>query len=55
MEKIKPIYLAIDSDILRKLTFIDKVINSGEYYDFEQSDDPLLKKWSGYLEDCITE
>ena len=49
MEKNKSVYLAIDSDILRKLTFIDLVLNSGEFYNFEQSEDPILKKWSGYF------
>ena len=50
MENNKPLYFAIDSDILRELTFIDKIFKSGEFYDFKATTDPLLKKWSGYLQ-----
>ena len=41
MENNEPLYFAIDSDILRALTFIS--ISGGSTHD------PLFKKWGGYL------
>lgn len=45
----KKLYLAIDSDILRTLTFIDISLQNNPNYDLRNAPDPLLKKWSGYL------
>jgi len=50
MENNAPIYIAIDSDILRSLTYIEKIRQSEQSYDFKNSDHPLLKKYSGYFQ-----
>lgn len=50
MENKDIVYFAIDSDVLRTLAYIDKILESGKYYDFTNSPDPLLKRWSGYFQ-----
>lgn len=49
MENNNPLYFAIDSDVLRILTFIDLTLKNNPEYDLRSSPDPLLKKWSGYF------
>ena len=50
MENNEPLYFAIDSDILRRLTHIDIILESEQFYDIKNSNDPLLKKYGGYLQ-----
>ena len=45
----KSLYVALDSDILRSLTIIEPFIINDAYYDFKNSNDPILSKYSGYL------
>ena len=42
-------YFAIDSDILRSLAFIDILFTNDPNCDLRTANDPLVKKWSGYL------
>ena len=49
MENKDPLYFAIDSDILRTLTYIDITLQNNPDYELRNSPDPLLKKWSGYF------
>lgn len=49
MENNEPLYFAIDSDVLRTLTFIDKLYTEGKDLDFKYSSDPLLNRWGGYF------
>ena len=49
MENNNPLYFAIDSDVLRMLTYIDKLFSEGKDLDFKYSSDPLLNKWGGYF------
>ncbi len=49
MENKEPLYFAIDSDVLRVLTYIDINIKYYPDCDLKNSTDPLLRKWSGYL------
>ena len=44
-----PLYFAIDSDILRTLTYLDALLKNDPNYDLRNTPDPLLKKWSGYI------
>lgn len=49
MENNEPLYFAIDSDILRTLTYIEMVLEDDPEYDFRNSQDSHLKKWGGYF------
>ncbi len=49
MENNEPLYFAIDSDILRRLTSIDLLLENNPNYDLRNAPDPVLKKWSGYF------
>lgn len=50
MEKNNPLYFAIDSDILRELTFIDIIKKSNKTLEEITTTDPLLEKYGGYLQ-----
>lgn len=50
MERNNPSYFAIDSDILRELTFIDIIKKSNKTLDEITTTDPLLQKYGGYLQ-----
>ncbi len=49
MENKAPLYFAIDSDVLRTLTFVETILNNNPEIELRISPDPLLKKWSGYF------
>ena len=49
MEIKEPLYFAIDSDVLRSLAFMEKLLKNNPAYDFRTSQDPLIKKYSGYF------
>lgn len=54
MENKDKLYFAIDSDVLRVLTFIDLTLKNNPDFDLRSSQDPLLKKWSGYFYRLLT-
>jgi len=49
MEDNKPLYFAIDSDVLRTLSFIDLIMQKEPSYDLRRSQSALLQKYSGYF------
>lgn len=49
MENKTPPYFAIDSDVLRTLTYIDITLKNNPQVDLRDSPNHLLKKWSGYF------
>ena len=53
MERNKPYYIAVDSDIIRALAFADILINSDHYVDFRKVSDPHIRNYSGYLKKML--
>ena len=49
MEKDKHIYFDLDSDALRILTEIDKETKNGNFFNYNDSNNPLIKKYFGYF------
>ena len=50
MKNKEPLYFAIDSDILRAITFVDKLASCEEFYDYKNSKDVVLSHWFGYIQ-----
>ncbi len=49
MENKEPLYFAIDSDVLRTLTYINTCLKSNPNYDFKTSQNTLIQNYSGYF------